>query len=574
MRARRGAFAPAPHSLRSRFLAPLPPLGSLRHVVDPAFRAPATLIVLALLLALLPAGCRRRETPAQAGLRTQTLLIGNGAEPADLDPQVITAYTDENLALALFEGLTAIDERTSEPAPAAAATWDTSADGLTWTFHLRPDLRWSNGEPLTAGDFIASWRRILDPALASEYAYLLYPLKNAERFNRGETRDPADLGCSAPDPGTLRLTLARPTPYLAALAAQPAWFPVNPRVLARFGAGTRRGTAWTRPGNLVGNGPFTLADWIPNARIVVVRNPAYWNASAVTLRRIVFFPDESPDTEERDFRAGQLHVTSSLPLTKLALYRRDAPARLRIDPFLQTFFLRFNTTRPPFDDPRVRRALALAIDRDRLTRTVLAGARPPAHTFTPPNCAGYTARARIDFDAADARRLLAAAGHPGGRGLAPIEVQVRNDDIQPAVMEAVQAMWLRELGVRVTLATLEQKSWIENQQTLNYGAAIAAWAGDFLDPVTFLDLFVTNGGNNWTGWKNAAYDRWIAAAAAAPSPGQRGEDFQQAEALLLAEAPITPLYFGAQTYLIDPAVHGWEPALLGFRRYGLVRLGK
>jgi oligopeptide transport system substrate-binding protein len=559
MRARRGTLT-----------LPAPPAPSVGFVPVTSFVLP----VLAAALALLPTGCHRRETPAQAGIRTQTLLVGNGAEPADLDPQVITAYTDENLALALFEGLTAIDERTSEPAPAAAAAWETSADGLTWTFHLRPDLRWSNGEPLTAADFIASWRRMLDPALAAEYAYLLYPLRNAERFNRGEIRDPAALGCSAPDARTLRLELARPTPYLAALAAQPPWFPVNPRVLARFGAGSRRGTAWTRPGNLVGNGPFTLAEWTPNARLVVARNPAYWNASAVTLRSIVFFPNESPDTEERDFRAGQLHVTASLPLTKIALYRRDAPDRLRIDPFLQTFFLRFNTTRPPFDDPRIRRALALAIDRERLTRSVLAGARPPAHTFTPPGCAGYTARARVDFDPAAARRLLADAGHPGGHGLAPIEVQVRNDDIQPAVMEAVQAMWLRELGVRVTLATLEQKSWIENQQTLNYGASIAAWAGDFLDPVTFLDLFVTNGGNNWTGWKNAAYDRWIAAAATAPTPAQRGEDFQQAEALLLAEAPVTPLYFGAQTYLIDPAVRGWEPALLGFRRYGLVRLGK
>jgi oligopeptide transport system substrate-binding protein len=421
---------------------------------------------------------------------------------------------------------------------------------------------------------VASWRRILEPALAAEYAYLLYPVKNATRFNRGETRAAGELGCSAPDDRTLRLALTRPTPYLPALTAQPPWFPVNPRVLARFDAATRRGTAWTRPGNLVGNGPFTLQEWTPNARLVVTRNPAYWNAAAVTLNRISFFPGESPDTEERDFRAGQLHVTAGLPLSKLALYRRDAPDRLRVDPFLQTFFLRFNTTRPPFDDARIRRAFALAIDRDRLTRTVLSGARPAAHSFTPPNCGGYTARARVGFDGAAARDLLAAAGHPGGRGLPPIEVQVRNDDIQPSVMEAVQAMWLRELGVHVSLATLEQKSWIQNQQTLHYAASLAAWAGDFLDPVTFLDLFVTDGGNNWTGWRNPAYDQLIAAAASAPSPVRRAEDFQAAEALLLAEAPITPLYFGAQTYLLDPAVHGWDPALLGFHRYALVRLGK
>jgi oligopeptide transport system substrate-binding protein len=536
-------------------------------------RSPScALLILGVALAL--AACHPRETPAAAGIRTQTLLIGNGAEPEDLDPQIVTAYTDENLMLALFEGLTAIDERTSRPIPAAAANWDTSPDGLTWTFHLRDGLHWSNGEPLTAGDFVASWRRVVSPSLASEYAYLLYPVRNAERFNRGELRDPGALGFAAPDARTVRIALERPTPYLAALTAQPAWFPVNPRLLARFGATTARGTAWTRAGNLVGNGPFALVEWTPNARVVVARNPAYWNAAAVTLNRIVFFPDESADTEERDFRAGQLHVTATLPLTKLALYRRDEPARLRVDPFLQTFFLRFNTTQAPFDDPRVRRALALAIDRDLLSRSVLTGARPPAHSFTPPHCGAYTARARIDFDPVAARRLLAAAGHAGGRGLPPLEVAVRNDELQSQVVEAIQAMWERELGVRVALSTLEQKSWLQAQQTLHYQISMAAWAGDFLDPVTFLDLFVTGGGNNWTGWKDATYDGWIAAAATAPSPERRNEDFQQAEARLLTEAPVTPLYFGAQTYLIDPAVHGWEPALLGFRRYGLVRLGK
>jgi len=517
-------------------------------------------------------GCSRRETPAQAGVREQTLLLGNGAEPEDLDPQTVTAYTDQNILLALFEGLTAIDEKSSQALPAAAESWAASPGGLAWTFHLRAGLKWSDGEALTADDFVRSWRRILSPALGAEYAYLLYPMKNAEAFNRGKLSDPALLGFSAPDPRTVRIDLARPTPYLPVLVAQPPWFPVNPRVLARFGAMDHRGTAWTRPGNLVGNGPFALEAWVPNARITVAKNPLYWNAAAVGLRRIAFFPTESPEVEERDFRAGQLHLTHGLPLSKLAAWRRDSPGLLRTDPFLQTFFLRFNVTRPPLDDPRVRRALALAIDRDSIARNVLSGGFPPAHMFTPPNCAGYTARARVGVDFESARRLLAAAGHPGGRGLPAIEVQTRNDDIQPRVMEAIQAMWQTELGLRVTLAALEQKSWLQNQQTLNYSISTAGWAGDFLDPVTFLDLFVKGGGNNWTGWGDARYDRAIAAAAETADPEARHAYFQNAEALLLDEAPVTPLYFGAQTYLIDPAVKGWEPALLGFHRYALVRL--
>jgi len=518
-------------------------------------------------------GCSRRQTPATAAVRAQTLLLGNGAEPEDLDPQVVTIYSDQNILLALFEGLTAVDEKTSEAVPAAAKSWEASADGLTWTFHLRQGLRWSNGEPLTADDFVQSWKRMLSPMLGAEYANLLYPIRNAESFNQGTTADPGVLGLSAPDAVTVRIVLERPTPYFAVLVAQPPWFPVNPRVLEHFGAMSKRGTPWTRPGNLVGNGPFTLEEWVPNARIVVAKNPSYWNADTVTLRQIVFFPTESPDTEERDFRAGQLHVTYSLPVSKIGAYRRDAPDRLRVDPFLQTFFLRFNAKRAPFGDPRVRRALALAIDRDLIARRVLSGGYPPAHSLTPPDCGGYTARARVDLDAEQARSLLAEAGHPGGQGMPPFEVQVRNDGVQPPVMEAIQAMWAKQLGVHATLATLEQKTWIQNQQTLNYAVSTAGWAGDFLDPVTFLDLFVTDGGNNWTGWGDGAYDRLIAQAARTTDPGARFEVFQKAEAYLLEQAPVTPLYFGAHSYLIHPAVRGWVPALLGYHRYAYVRLG-
>jgi oligopeptide transport system substrate-binding protein len=518
--------------------------------------------------------CARRETPAAAAIGTQTLLLGNGAEPADLDPQVVTIYSDQNILLALFEGLTAVDEKTSEAVPAAAKSWEVSADGLTWTFHLRDGLRWSNGEALTAGDFVQSWTRMLSPALASEYANLLYPIRNAEAFNGGRVSDPGMLGLSAPDSVTVEVVLERPTAYFPILVAQPPWYPVNPRVLERFGATSKRGTLWTRPGNLVGNGAFTLKEWVPNARIVVAKNPAYWNAEKVTLDQIVFFPTENPDTEERDFRAGQLHVTYSLPVSKLDAYRRDAPDRLRVDPFLQTFFLRFNVRRPPFDDPRVRRALSLAIDRDIISRRVLSGGYPAAHFFTPPDCGGYTARARVDLDAERARSLLSDAGHPGGRGIPAFEVQVRNDGVQAPVMEAIQAMWAKELGIHVTLSTLEQKTWIQNQQTLSYSVSTAGWAGDFLDPVTFLDLFVTDGGNNWTGWGDAAYDGLIREAAGTYDPKARMEVFQKAEARLLEQAPVTPLFFGARAYLIVPAVKGWEPALLGYHRYAFVRLEK
>jgi oligopeptide transport system substrate-binding protein len=536
--------------------------------------APArrTLISALAVLCLLVVGCARREAPVEAGVRTGTLLVGNLAEPQDLDPHTATIYTDQNIITVLFEGLTAIDERTSRPVAAAAVRWETSADGLTWIFHLRPDLRWSNGEPLTADDFVQAWRRELSPALAAETAYLLYAVKNAEAFNTGKISEAAALGFAAPDTRTVTIVLERPTPYLAVLTALPAWFPVNPRVLARHGATTQRGTAWTRPGNLVGNGPFTLEEWTPNARLAVVKSPTYWDAARTRLARVVFFPIESADVEERAFRAGQLHLTNNLPTAKIAAYRESEPEKLRLDPLLSTVFLRFNVAKPPLDHPKVRRALSLAIDRDAISRSVLSGARPPADHLVPDDCAGYTSRAHVPTDFAAARRLLAEAGFAGGQGMPAFEVQVRNDEFQPKVLEVIQAGWQRELGVRITIAPLEQKTWIQNQQSLNYTISGSSWVGDFVDPVTFLDLFSSANGNNWTNWSNANYDRWIADAARTTDGGQRYELFQQAEALLLEEAPIAPIFFGAQTYLIRPSVKGWEPSLLGLHRFQAVRL--
>lgn len=517
-------------------------------------------------------GCAKRETPAEAGRRTQTLLIGNGAEPADLDPHTSTILSDQNILMALFEGLTALDEKTAQPIPAAAETWETSAGGLTWTFHLRAGLKWSNGEPLTAADFVASWRRALTPALAADNAWYFYVVKNAEAFNAGKLTDPAALGFAAPDDRTLVLTLAQPTPYLPALVSLPAWFPVNPRILAKFGGMEKRGTAWTREGNLVGNGAFTLTEWKPGVRILAERNPHHWEAATNRLAQVAFLPTDNPDTEERSFRAGQLHTTFNLPVAKIASWRDKDPGRLRIDPMLQSVFLRFNTTKPPFDNAKVRRALSLVIDREGLARTILQASRQPARSLTPPGTGAYTARAAAATDPAAARQLLNEAGFPNGAGFPVVEFQVKNDELMPRLAEALQAVWQRELGVKVEIVQLEQKTWIQNQQTLGYALSSASWTADFPDPVTFLSLFAADGTYNWTGWKNPAYDGLLAEAAATTDAAKRLEVFQHAEQLLLEESPVAPLYFGAQTYLLDPAVQGWAPAPLVFRRYQKVSL--
>lgn len=523
--------------------------------------------------ALLLNGCARRESPVDVATRERTLLLGNLSEPADLDPHTSVTYTDQNIMIALFEGLTALDEQTSLPVPGAAERWDISSDGLIYTFHLRPTARWSSGEPVTARDFAFAFERILSPALAAEYAYMLWPIRGAAAFNRGEAKQFSDVGVSVVDDHTLQLTLERPTPYLLALAANPAWFPVPRGTIDKFGRADQRSTAWTRAGHLVGNGAFTLTEWSPQSRIVAAKNPHYWNAAGNPLERVVFIPTENPEVEERGFRTGQVHLTYSVPIEKIARYRETAPDQLRLDPFLQTYFLRFNVTQPPLDRPDVRRALALALDREAIARNVLRNSRLPAPHFTPPGCAGYTADARIGFDPAAARQALADAGFPQGAGLPVLEFQFRNDDTQPKVAEAIQAM-LGQVGVRVSLAPLEQKTWLQNQQTLAYTIAFSAWVGDFADPATFLDLFAAGGGNNWTGWADRDYDRLLQEAARTTDATARFDRFQQAEARLLAQSPITPLFFGARTYLIHPAVKNWQPALLGYHRYQLVRLEK
>ncbi len=543
----------------------------MRHAAQ-CFR-PLGLSVLCLLSSVFwTTGCARRETPVEEGIRTRTLLVGNGAEPGSLDPHLAAILSDQIIVNTLFEGLTLLDERTTQPLPACAESWESSPDGVIWTFHLRAGLQWSNGDPLTADDFIQSWRRALNPALAADNAWYLHAIKHAEAYNGGKLTDPAALGLAAPDARTVVITLERPTPYLPALVSLPAWFPVNVKSLATHHGLDRRDGAWTRPGNLVSNGAFTLAEWSPNARIVLAKNPRHRDAATNRLEQVSFFPIENPDVEERQFRAGQLHVTFNLPVTKIPGWREREPEKLRVDPILQANFLRFNTTRPPFDDPRVRRALSLAIDRAALARTVLQGSRAPAPALTPPGTGGYTARSAVPTDFEAARKLLAEAGHAGGANLPAIELQCRNDEIMPRLAEALQAMWARELGVKVAISQVEQKTWIQNQQTLNYGITTAAWTADFPDPVNFLGLFTADSSYNWTGWKDGELDRLLAEAERTTDSTRRREILQQAEARLLEQAPVAPLHYGAQTYLIHPAVRGWDPAPLVFRRFQRVSL--
>lgn len=518
------------------------------------------------------AACGKRETPVEAGVRTKTLLLGNQNEPASLDPHVADSYTDQIIITALFEGLTVTDEKSTEARPGIAERWETSADGKEWTFHLRPAL-WSNGDPVTAQDFAWSFQRILSPQMGMATSYMLWVIKNAERYNKGDIKDFSQVGVRVADDRTLVVTLERPTPYLPILAAHTTWLPLHRASLEKTGRPLDRASPWVKAGEMVGNGPYVLTEWRANARLVVTRNPRYWDNAHTHLERVEFFPIENSDTEERNFRAGQMHVTFDLPKSKLAAYRAQSPALLRTDPLLGVLFLNFNINKKPFDDLRVRRALGLAIDRDVLARQVMNGSYLPGPSVVP-DFGGYHSQHTVALNLAEARRLLAEAGYPGGKGFPGVPVMVRNDQDQPRLMEAIQGMWLRDLGVHVTIEPSEQKTWLQNQQTMSHQLAFNGWVADFADPVDFLDIFRTGNGQNWSGWGSKIYDGLLDEAAGTADEAKRLALFQQAEGVLLDEMPVIPVVFRTRSYLIQPTVKNWEPAPIGLHRFQLIDLEK
>lgn len=512
-------------------------------------------------------GCGPRETPVETGNREQILHRGLGADVAELDPHIVTGLSEINVVAALFEGLVAEDPIDLHPVPGVAERWEISADGLTYTFHLRADAHWSNGTPVTARDFLASYRRVLTASLGADYATMLYVVQNAEACHKGRVTDFAQVGFSAPDDRTFIIRLEHPTPHFLSLLSHPIWFPVYLPALEKSGSPYRRGNTWTRPEIIVSNGPFTLHTWQPDKVIIAQKSPTYWDAARVRLSAIHFHSFDNVEAEERAFRAGQLHITEALPAGKIPSYRRDQPAVLRISPFLDTYFYRLNVTRPGLNDPKIRRALALAVDRSAIVEKVLHGGQQPAASFTPPGTAGYQPPTPLttDFDAA--RRLLTEAGYPGGKGLPAFDLLMNSSGNHRVIAEAVQEMWRRELGVTVNLVNMEQKTLLTTRRTLGYQILRSDWAGDYLDPTTFLDIFTASSGNNHTGWSNPDYDALIYAAARTPDTTARYDLLRRAESILLTELPIVPIYHYATIRLVQPTVRGWHDTLLDHHPY-------
>lgn len=495
----------------------------------------------------------------QAPISSDSVLrISQRNEPGDLDPATANLPDEFFIIRALSEGLVSPSPDGGAPLPAAATSWEISPDRLTYTFHLRPEATWSDGLPVTATDFIYSYQRVLTPKTAAPKSQLFFLVRGAEDFYREKITDFTQVGFEAVDTHTLRVTLAHPAPQFLAYAASGPWIPVNKRAI------TRHGSSWTKPGNFVGNGPFTLVEWKPHQHITVRRRSDYWDANQVHLGAIRFQAFDNANAEERAFRAGQIDITMSVPYSKIATYAAQESGPLRQIPLHETRFLAFNTERPPLNDIRVRRALSLTIDRQAMTTHVLLGGQRPAFHFVPDGLGGFQSQASLTENIAQARQLLADAGYPDGKGFPSLELTGWS---QSAVLETVQAMWKKELGVTVNIGVRDAKVHVANLQAGQYYIGFITAIPDIADPMDMLKDLRSGATSNYSQWKNHDYDTLLDESDRASDSSSRLVLLAKAESLITEQAPIAPLYFNAKNILLSSRVQNWQEDALWTRFY-------
>jgi oligopeptide transport system substrate-binding protein len=518
--------------------------------------AARALLVPVLALAAL-CGCSRspRGAPGAAAPRQAVLVRGLGAEPDSLDPQKARSVEAQRVLRDICEGLTTLDE-SGGVAPGIAAHWQVSPDGRTYTFTLRRSARWSNGQPVVAADFVAGLRRLVDPATGSQYAEVVDVIDNASDIVAGR-KPPDSLGVSDPDPHTVIVRLRNPAPYLPALLAHPSTCPVDPVTLANDG------DAYARPGNLPSDGAFVLSQWVHGSYIYLTRNRDYWNDRATRLDGVKYLIAADENAELTLYRADQLDVTDVIPRPQFGWIRAHLGAQLHITPELGVYYYGFNLRRPPFaGDAKVRRALAMVIDREKLARLVLRAGELPAYGWVPPGVADYTPQSP-DYRSlpmpqriAEARRLYAEAGYSAAKPLR-FELRYNTGEVHAELAVAIASMWRQALGVQVTLSAEEFSSLLQDINRGNVEMFRSSWIGDYNDAYTFAQYFTSDFGINLTHYDNPAYDGLLARAAAEVDAAKRRALLEQAERIMLRDQPVIPIYFYASKQLVKPRVVGW-----------------
>lgn len=499
------------------------------------------------------------------------LELGNGTEPATLDPHTATGTWEDRIISEVFVGLTT-DDPQGRPIPGMAERWETSADGKVWTFHLRK-ATWADGVPVTAEDFVFSLQRVLSPERASEYASLVYVIKNAQAVNEGKL-PPQALGAKAIDAQTLELTLEHPAPYLLELAKHQTFLPVPKHVVERWG------TAWVQPAHIIGNGPYSVKAWRLGDYVLLRKSPTYYASDGVCVDQVRFYPTVDAISAERRVKRGELDLNSDIQSNRIAFLQKTMPGYPRVHTWLSLAYIAFNTSQrnglPAFRDGRVRQALSMAIDRDFITGKLLRGGQLPAYTFVPPGVANaapatpaYWVGWPLEKRQAEARRLLKAAGFDAKHPLR-FTLKHRNSADPMLFMPAIQADW-KAIGVEAKLAQEETQIAYQDYRSRAFEVADASWVADYNDPMSFLYLHQsTTGSQNYSDYRNPAYDAALAQADAEPDVAVRAGHLAKAETLMLADAPVAPIYFYVNKNLVSPSLKGWETNIVDRHRLRFV----
>ncbi len=527
---------------------------SAKAAVGPVARLAVVLAAAWLISAT--AGCAREPVASAAHI----LLRGNGPEPDSLDPQKARSVEAHVVLRDLYECLTSL-AKDAGTAPGVAKTWEASPDGLTYTFHLRDNARWSNGDRVTSDDFVFALRRLVDPATASQYAQLIDVVENAPAIVAGRAA-PATLGVAAPDDATVVVRLSAPAPYLPGLLSFPSTCPVHRPTLEREGA------RFTKPGVMVSNGAFVLEGWVAGSTISVVRNRKYWNDAATRLDGVKYLQIADESAEFTRYRAGDLHVTAVVPRGQYDIVKRDYAAELHVSPQLSTYYYGFALDRAPFRDaPGLRRALSLVIDREQLAQVVLRVGELPAYGWVPPGVHDYTSQ-RFDYAGrsmtermAEARRLYAAAGYSVAKPLR-FELRYNSGEVHGRLAVAIAAMWKAALGVEAQLTAVEFRSLMADIDARDVEMFRLSWSGDYNDAYTFLQYLKSDFGINLPRYSNPAYDALLARASSTADTATRRELLEEAERTMLADTPLVPLYFYVNKHLVSPRVTGWYDNVL------------
>ncbi|MDU5836975.1 MAG: peptide ABC transporter substrate-binding protein [Pantoea sp.] len=510
----------------------------------------------ALILAAIATPTLAAQPPAGAQLAAQQEIVRHiKDEPASLDPMKAVGLPEIQVIRDLSEGLTNQDAQ-GNIVPGVAESWS-SSDNKTWIFTLRGNAKWSNGEPVTAQDFVYSWQRLVEPKNSSPFAWFagLAGISNAGAITKGEM--PADrLGVSAVDAQHLKVTLDRPVPWFPALAANVALFPVPQRVIASAGDG------WTAPGKLVGNGAYQLESRVVNEKIVLTRNPAYWDDAHSVLTKVTFIPINEESSATKRYRAGDIDITESFPKNLYAQLKKTLPGEVYTPDQLGTYYYAFNTQKGATADARVRKALSWSIDRRIIAEKVLGTGEKPAWRFTPDVTAGFKpSHSYIEQHSqqelnAQAKALLAAAGYGPGRPL-HLTLLYNTSESHQKIAIAVASMWKKNLGVQVTLQNQEWKTYIDSRNSGNFDVIRASWVGDYNEPSTFLSLLTSGNSSNIARFSNADYDAVLARASGETQEEARNSDYNKAEQILADQAPIAPIYQYTNGRLIKPWVKGY-----------------